>query len=96
MLLKSAWERELAGGKSHGHSIIFRTSVLELTESGSVDLTPHENYGTRSVEYALFTHKPSGTQIDAFNTHFCVCSYVGKKSRKNLRLYLKTFSKSIS
>ena len=26
------------------------------------------------MEYALFTHKLTGKQIDHFNTHFCVCT----------------------
>ena len=43
-----------------------------------MDLTPHDKYGVRSVEYAHFTHKASGTLVDHFNTHFCVCTDQGK------------------
>ena len=49
-----------------------------MTDSGVVDLTPHDKYGVRSVEYAHFTHKASGTLVDHFNTHFCVCTDQGE------------------
>ena len=75
----------VAGGAKDGHTIIYKTSVFDLNDFGVVDLTPHDKYGVRSVEYALFTHKASGKLVDHFNTHFCVCTDQG------IELYSKFF-----
>ena len=64
----------VSGGKSQGHSIMYKKSLFDLNDFGSVNLGPHDKWGPRSVEYALFTHKLTGNQIDHFNTHFCVCT----------------------
>ena len=64
----------VAGGRSAGHSILYRTSVFDLNSYGHVDLTPHDKWGLRTVEYALFQHKKTGKLVDHFNTHFCVCT----------------------
>merc|ERR1711997_816048 len=64
----------VSGGRSQGHSIMYRNSIFELNDFGYVNLGPHDKWGQRSVEYALLTHKSTGKQIDHFNTHFCVCT----------------------
>ena len=67
-----------AAGEANGHTIIYRTSVLALNDYGNVNISPNDMYGVRSVEWAQFTHVATGTPIDHFNTHFCVCAGDGR------------------
>ena len=65
-------------GGAGGHNIIYRTSSMDLNGYGYVDLTPNDKWGIRSVEWAQFTHRATGTLVDHFNTHFCVCADDGR------------------
>ena len=62
-----------ADGYSQGHAILYRTSVFDLVSSGYEILNEQDQWGQRTVEYAQLIHKASGTLVDHFNTHFCVC-----------------------
>ena len=52
-----------AAGQANGHTIIYKSSVLELADYGVVNLTPNDMYGVRSVEWAHFTHISTNTPI---------------------------------
>jgi len=64
----------VAGAASAGHSIIYRTSVFTFEGQGTAGLNEADQWGPRTVEYAHFTHKLSGRQVDFFNTHLCLCN----------------------
>jgi len=52
----------VAGSASAGHSIIYRTSVFTFEGQGNAGLNEADQWGPRTVEYAHFTHKLSGSQ----------------------------------
>jgi len=64
----------VAGHASEGHAIFYKKSVFDFESQGIVNLNERDQYGQRTVEYAHFTHKLSGTKVDHFNTHLCLCN----------------------
>ena len=59
--------------KNDGHVIFYKESELKLNDHGTDDISPQDQWGQRSVDFAHFTHLASGQKIDVFNTHWCVC-----------------------
>jgi len=80
----------VAGTSSAGHSIIYRDSVLQFEGWGVENLAEQDQWGQRTVEWAKFTHKISGRQVDHFNTHLCVCD------ANKLLLSVKTIASKIA
>jgi len=64
---------KVAGETSAGHAILYRESALTLEEWSIAELEQTDQWGLRMVEWAKFTHKATGRQVDHFNTHLCVC-----------------------
>lgn len=59
--------------KKDGHVIFFKHSKVKLDGHGNQNISPKDQWGQRSVDFAHFTDLKSGKKIDVFNTHWCVC-----------------------
>ena len=69
---------------------MYKESLFDLNDFGSVNL-----WTTRSVEYALFTHKLTGKQIDHFNTHFAHSGQDGQyQSAKEVQAAMELYHRS--
>ena len=53
--------------------IFYKRSQVRLDGHGNQNISPKDQWGQRSVDFAFLTHLKSGRKIDVFNTHWCVC-----------------------
>jgi hypothetical protein len=53
----------VAGESSAGHTVIYRQSALSLDSWATAELHEQDQWGPRTLEWAMFTHKASGRKV---------------------------------
>jgi len=70
------------------HAILYNTSVLVFEGHGEVILPDQDLLGYRTVEYSLFTHITTGSNVSVFNTHLCICN--GEELLRSAKIITET------